>query len=73
MNMNERAMSAKTNVEKREIFIRDNEQTILKFASAACGKYITRSDDEWSVALLAFNKAIDTYLWKEGDVIGRNH
>ena len=67
MNMNERAMLARTNAEKREIFIRDNEQTILKFASAACGKYITRSDDEWSVALLAFNKAIDTYSADKGD------
>ena len=57
--MNERAITAKTDAEKREIFIRDNERTILKIASASCSKYITRSDDEWSVALLAFNKAID--------------
>ena len=65
--MNERAMAAKADAEKREIFIRDNEQTILKIASVSCGKYITRSDDEWSVALLAFNKAIDTYSDDKGD------
>ena len=65
--MNERAITAKTDAEKREIFIRDNERTILKIASASCSKYITRSDDEWSVALLAFNKAIDTYSSDKGD------
>ena len=65
--MNEKATAAKSDAGEREIFIKDNEQTILKIASVSCGKYITRSDDEWSVALLAFNKAIDTYSADKGD------
>ena len=65
--MNDRAEAAKTNIQLKENFIRDSEQTILKIASKVSGKYITRSDDEWSVALLAFDKAIDTYSKDKGD------
>ena len=65
--MNSKAAAAKKDEQLRENFIRDNEQTILKIASKVTGKYITRSDDEWSVALLAFNKAIDSYSKDKGD------
>ena len=68
--MNDMAVAAATNRQLRENFIRDNEQTILRIASKVSGKYITRSDDEWSVALLAFNKAIDTYSPDRGDFGG---
>ncbi|MCR4655757.1 MAG: hypothetical protein K5770_05950, partial [Lachnospiraceae bacterium] len=61
---------AKSDGSKREEFIRDNEQTILKIASKATGRFITRSDDEWSVALSAFNKAIDNYEPSKGDFAG---
>ena len=67
--MNKRAIEAKADAQKREIFIRDNEQTILKIASKACGKYITRSDDEWSVALCSFNRSIDTYSVERGEFL----
>jgi RNA polymerase sigma factor len=59
--MNDLVKAAVSDEQARENFIRDNEQTILRIASGVSGRYITRSDDEWSVALLAFNKAIDTY------------
>ena len=65
--MNDRAEAARSDMQLRENFIHDNEQTILKIASKVSGKYISRSDDEWSVALLAFNKAIDTYSKDKGD------
>lgn len=68
--MNNRALDAKSDGSKREEFIRDNEQTILKIASKATGRFITRSDDEWSVALSAFNKAIDNYEPDKGDFAG---
>ena len=68
--MNERALQAKSDGSKREEFIRDNEQTILRIASKATGRYITRSDDEWSVALSAFNKAIDSFEPDKGDFAG---
>lgn len=59
--------AAKRDEQEREKFIRDNEQTILKIASRVTGRYITKSDDEWSVALLSFNKAIDTFEDSRGD------
>ena len=65
--MNQRAEAARYDDRFRENFIRDNEQTILKIASKVSGKYISKSDDEWSVALWAFNKAIDSYSKEEGD------
>ncbi|MCR5421639.1 MAG: sigma-70 family RNA polymerase sigma factor [Lachnospiraceae bacterium] len=67
--MNEKAIKAKNEIEQRELFIRENEQTILRIASKVTGKFITRSDDEWSVALISFNKAIDTYSADKGDFI----
>ena len=65
--MNDRAQIAKTDELQRELFIKDMEHRILKFASKVSGRRITRSDDEWSIALMAFNKSIDTYT--QGDYI----
>ena len=65
--MNQRAEAARYDDRLRENFIRDSEQTILKIASKVSGKYISKSDDEWSVALYAFNKAIDSYSKEKGD------
>lgn len=67
--MNQKATAARNNERLRENFIKDNEQTILRIASRVSGKFITRSDDEWSVALLAFNKAIDIYSEQKGDFL----
>lgn len=65
--MNNQAVAAKSSEVKREIFIKDMERTILKIASRMTGRFITKSDDEWSIALFAFNKAIDTYSEDKGD------
>lgn len=65
--MNNQAVAAKSSEVKREIFIKDMERTILKIASKMTGRFITKSDDEWSIALFAFNKAIDTYSEDKGD------
>ena len=67
--MNKKAVAAKNDLRLRENFIRDSEQTILRIASKTCNKFITRSDDEWSVALFAFNKAIDSYSEEAGDFL----
>ena len=67
--MNKKAVAAKSDLRLRENFIRDSEQTILRIASKSCNKFITRSDDEWSVALFAFNKAIDSYSEEAGDFL----
>ncbi|MCR5686534.1 MAG: hypothetical protein K6G58_00675 [Lachnospiraceae bacterium] len=66
-NMNDQATAAKNSEVQRGIFIRDMERTILKLASRITGRFITKSDDEWSIALFAFNKAIDSYSEDKGD------
>ncbi len=52
---------AKTDPEYRNIFIEENEKFILACAYKAVGRFVTKSDDVWSIALIAFNEAIDAY------------
>ena len=49
--------------------ISDNEQFILKCASKTTGKFITKSDDEWSIALIAFTEAVESYDSSKGDML----
>lgn len=45
----------------RQNIIRNSRPYILNVASHVCKKFITWSDDEASIGLLAFNRAIDTW------------
>ncbi len=67
--MNNRVAVAKVNELQRESLIRDMEQRILSFASRVSGRRITTSDDEWSIALWAFNSSIDSYIEGRGDYL----
>lgn len=42
-------------------FILENKRFIKSSASRATGRFITESDDEWSVALIAFHEAVRSY------------
>lgn len=55
------AVSAKNSAEEREALIRHSKVFILKCAGDVCHRHIDTSDDEWSIALSAFNEAIDKY------------
>ncbi len=61
-----KALKAAENPAFKEKFIQENTQTILKIASKSLNRFITTGDDEWSIALLAFDKAINTYLPEKG-------
>ncbi|MEG2119670.1 MAG: RNA polymerase subunit sigma [Pseudoflavonifractor sp.] len=50
----------------REELIRRYKPFILKCAADCAKRYITDSDDEWSVALSAFSEAIDRYSREAG-------
>ena len=65
--VNERAVAAVSSREEFEAFIKDSRNFILKQASAAAGRFITDSDDEWSVALLAFDEALKAYDLSKGN------
>lgn len=54
-------LRAKNDREYRNVFLKDHRSFILKCAYRTLNRYVTESDDEWSVALLAFNEAIDDF------------
>lgn len=68
-NINTAAFAASTDDRKREDLILSQEKTILRTASLTCRRFVSRQDDEWSVALSAFNKAIDSYDDGKGDFL----
>jgi len=47
-------------------FIQQNEFYIIKCASTVTHRYITKSDDEWSIALQAFTQAVQKYELNRG-------
>lgn len=67
--VNELALAASADERKRESFLIAHEKTILRTASRASRRYITKSDEEWSVALCAFSHAIDIYTEDRGDFL----
>ena len=67
--INNLALAARTDERQREALIRDQEPLILKTASRTSFRYITKSDDEWSVALCAFSEAINKYRPEQGDFL----
>jgi len=59
-------LRAQTDERAREELITRQEKNILRVASRAKHRFVTKSDDEWAVALCAFSHAIDTYLPEKG-------
>ena len=57
----ELALRAAQDERAREELIRRQERNILRIASRAKHRFVTKSDDEWSIALCAFSRAIDTF------------
>ena len=49
-----------------EKLILENEFFIIRTTSKTINKYINKSDDEWSVALNAFNEAVNSYNMDKG-------
>lgn len=65
-SLNQLALSASCDEQLREDLIRTQEPTILRTASRVCRRYLTRSDDEFSLALCAFSRAVDLYTEERG-------
>lgn len=60
------AEESKIDEKTMDNFIAKNEYFILKCASSVARNYISKSDDEWSVALLAFTEAVKNYSMDKG-------
>ena len=66
-NIGEEAIAATQSEETRTAFIQKNESFILGVASKFSKHFITKSNDEWSIALIAFSNAMDTYDADKGN------
>ena len=66
MRPEEEIAELRENDSLRNRFIQENEGFILSSASKAAGKFIDRSSDEFSTALIAFNEAIERYSPEKG-------
>lgn len=65
-NMGEAALEAVKTEEGRNAFIIQNEKFIITCANRFTKRFITKSDDEWSIALIAFSNAMDSYDAEKG-------
>ena len=54
---------------KFSAFLERHELFILKTASKICRHYISKNDDEWSVAMVAFSDAVEKYDFERGSFI----
>ncbi|WMJ87867.1 RNA polymerase sigma-I factor [Anaerocolumna sp. MB42-C2] len=60
------AVKASTDNDMLNLFIQQNEYYIIKCVSAITHRFITKSDDEWSIALHAFTEAVQGYQFEKG-------
>ena len=61
-----KAVQAAKDGQLMDSFVRQNEFYILKCASSSVHRYVTKSDDEWSIALSAFVQAVREYSIEKG-------
>lgn len=62
----ELAVLAAEDTQCMEELIKKHERFILKCAAETTRRYIAKSDDEWSVALVAFSQAVKSYSLEKG-------
>ncbi|MEG1790304.1 MAG: sigma factor [Oscillospiraceae bacterium] len=67
--LNLRVSALSDDPEGRDALIREYKPFILKCASDCAKRYISDTDDEWSVALLAFDEALQKYSSDEGNFL----
>lgn len=69
MNLEERVLAAQKDKQLRNEIILEYQNFISSCAAKSVGRYITDQDDEWSVALIAFDEAITKYDRLKGTFI----
>lgn len=55
------ALAAQTDEGKMDELLRQSRRFILGCASKTARRFVTESDDEWSIALIAFHEAVQTF------------
>ncbi len=59
--LEQQVLAAKTDERQFDELVGSNRAWILRVASETTRRYVTDSDDEWSVALMAFSEAVQSY------------
>ncbi len=67
--IDKRAVEAAQSEQALTCFLLEYESWILKYASRASMRFITKSDDEWSIALEAFCSAVKAYSFEKGSFL----
>lgn len=65
-DIDEKAIAAKTNDVNLEKFIAENEAFIISISSKVTGTFITKTSEQWSIALSSFCEAINSYSYEKG-------
>ena len=65
-DLREAALVAKDDEGAFEALVAQNRSWILRCAADSAGHYVSDSDDEWSVALMAFHEAVRGYDGEKG-------
>lgn len=63
------AVKAKSDTRVSEQLLQRHEAYILACASKVCRRYVTKNDDEWSISMIAFAEAIDSYELNKGSFL----
>lgn len=66
MTIEERVIEAQENSDAENLLIKEYIPFIISCATKAVGRYITREDDEFSIAIYAFHEAIVKYAPQKG-------
>ncbi len=62
----ERVVQAKNDPSIKNSFLTEEQDHIHRLTSRILGRSITKSDDEWSIALIAVSESIDSYEPEKG-------
>ena len=67
--LDQRAVKAANDAQELNALVEEYDSFILKSASKAVKRYVSKNDDEWSIALSAFSEAIKKYSFEKGSFI----
>ena len=65
-DLQERVLAAKEDDALFTQLVEEHKAWILSCASRSAGHFVTDSDDEWSIALMAFSEAVQSYDAEKG-------
>lgn len=70
IELEQQALAAKTDERAFNELVESSKSWILRVASETTKRYVTDSDDEWSIALMAFSEAVQSYEIEKGSFRG---